>query len=291
MKQALKLKESNKEILKQKIYESNKLDHDDWASTHDSNVPYISRKKTRMFYWKLLLDNIKKNNIDLRNKKILEVGCGTGTYTDLFINQNISQYVGIDLSPRMIEFAKKKNRLNSSHFNKINFLVSSLEDFSIKNPNRYDVIYSTSFLHHLLDVKLGLKKIENMLKADGIDIALLEPINFRNEEWIEQLDFHLMNLAGFGGSKRIHLLKRYLYFIKFIIIESFYKRIFKNQKNNRELKIPKKINYVDYQLNKSFRLSDFVTNNIMSYTYKYLGYIEFSKFMKNDNHQMLILKK
>lgn len=105
------------------------------------------------------------------NKKVLDIGCGTGEFAPLFKN---ADYYGIDISFSYIAYAKKKN--------KGKFLVMDATKLEFNN-DVFDQILIMAILHHLEidDVKKILIEAKRVLKSDG-KILILEDVK------IEQLD-------------------------------------------------------------------------------------------------------
>lgn len=103
------------------------------------------------------------NNL-LKDKKILDVGCGDGT--DLEYYRNFTKGVfGIDSSEELIDIAKSKidsNRLKVGHFGNIPF-----ED------NFFDVVLSKYALQTTEDVLPFLKESYRVLKTGGNLIFLV----------------------------------------------------------------------------------------------------------------------
>ncbi len=93
-------------------------------------------------------------------KEILDVGCGVGLGTKLLIDKGFS-LTAIDISPKMIEYTKKRNP-NSSNITD-DFLEYQFE-------KKFDAIFSMAFIHlfpkNIAD--LVLKKMYKLLKKDGI---------------------------------------------------------------------------------------------------------------------------
>ena len=99
--------------------------------------------------------------------KILELGCGTGNFTNFFLSFKPSEILGIDSSKNMIKIAKNKHKNKKLIFKHINIA-------NFKSNNKYDLIYS---LFHVLSYqtkKNEIKKFFNIpkknLKKNGIFI-------------------------------------------------------------------------------------------------------------------------
>lgn len=107
-----------------------------------------------------------------KNKTILELGVGTGYFTNFFLNNDIKSYYGIDISEVAINNLKKQ-------FNKGNFLVGDITNnqFYPKGVT-YDVIFSASVLLHMTDdymLENVIKNISLKLKEEGYFIEI-DPI-------------------------------------------------------------------------------------------------------------------
>lgn len=109
-------------------------------------------------YEKLLLREI---NCGLKNG--LDIGCGTGEFTKK-LSKRIDNVSGIDISPVMIEEAKKRNSSEN-----IQYVV---KDFDELDENiKYDCIVSIATFHHL-NMETTLPKIDRLLNENGILIVL-----------------------------------------------------------------------------------------------------------------------
>jgi SAM-dependent methyltransferase len=86
-----------------------------------------------------VMETLKKLNIDFKDKKILDVGCGTGVYT-LKIAQLAKSVVGIDFSEKMLEVLKEDaKKLNITN---ITTHHSTWDDFNLNNQI-YDISICT----------------------------------------------------------------------------------------------------------------------------------------------------
>ncbi|WP_105616356.1 class I SAM-dependent methyltransferase [Vallitalea okinawensis] len=109
-------------------------------------------------YKKLLIkevDNIKGIGLD--------IGCGTGEFTEKFANK-VSMVYGIDLSPIMIEEAKKRHSSKN-----IKYVVQDFDE--LDEEIRYDYIVSIATFHHL-ELQSALPKVKRLLKDNGVLIVL-----------------------------------------------------------------------------------------------------------------------
>lgn len=93
----------------------------------------------------------------IENKKILDIGCGTGAFAPLFNSQN---YFGIDILPVYIEYAKKNC--------KGSFEV--MDATNLKFPSEsFDRVLIMAVLHHLNDedADMVVKEALRVLKPNG----------------------------------------------------------------------------------------------------------------------------
>jgi 2-polyprenyl-3-methyl-5-hydroxy-6-metoxy-1,4-benzoquinol methylase len=98
--------------------------------------------------------------------KALEIGCGTGMFTEMFAATG-ARLVGVDLSPELLEKARARHLPP----NQVQFLEKPFEDCLVDGP--FDAIIGSSILHHL-DVEAALPKIFSLLKPGG-RISFAEP--------------------------------------------------------------------------------------------------------------------
>src|SRR3989344_6253640 len=109
-------------------------------------------------FWKLEFDKFK--NL-LPNGKVIDIGCGEGRDAKFFINNNYS-YVGIDLSPEMLELARKLNP------------TADLFEMSMYNLNFTENIFdgfwaAASYLHIPKQrADEALQELKKVVKIGGI---------------------------------------------------------------------------------------------------------------------------
>lgn len=101
------------------------------------------------------------NKINLKNKDILDVGCGGGILTE-----NLSKYkaniIGIDISKMLIKTAKKHSKRNN-----ITYHVCDINQFSAINKKKFDIITCMELIEHINDQENLIKICKQLLKKNG----------------------------------------------------------------------------------------------------------------------------
>ncbi|KAF5299211.1 hypothetical protein FQA39_LY02384 [Lamprigera yunnana] len=116
-------------------------------------------------------DMLKKHLQLLKIKEhgnVIDVGCGPGnvTYDVLYplLPKSINKLVGIDVSPKMIKFAKESYENSTVKFVELDILGDKMpEDF----VGHFDHLVSTYCLHLVNDQRKALKNMHIMLKPEG----------------------------------------------------------------------------------------------------------------------------
>lgn len=93
-------------------------------------------------------------------KVIVEVGCGQGICSD-YLGDKLTQYIGIDPSPYLIERAKHQYAGHNKSFKVGNAYNLMLDDKSV------DGIVLVNVLFHLKDLTLANREISRVLKPGG----------------------------------------------------------------------------------------------------------------------------
>ena len=96
---------------------------------------------------------------------LLDVGCGIGTWMIPFI-KNGFECIGIDISPKMIEFGKK---FAKTHKTKLKLKTANMLELPF-DDEKFDYVISVAAIHHLDNNKKRLKALSEMkrvLKRDG----------------------------------------------------------------------------------------------------------------------------
>jgi 2-polyprenyl-3-methyl-5-hydroxy-6-metoxy-1,4-benzoquinol methylase len=97
---------------------------------------------------------------------VLEVGCGTGMFTEIFARSGCS-LVAVDISGALLELA----RARSLPTNRVRFLRKRFEDCGAEGP--FDAVIGSSVLHHLA-MDEAMPCMYRLLKPGGV-ISFAEP--------------------------------------------------------------------------------------------------------------------
>ena len=101
---------------------------------------------------------IKSELPDLKGKTVLDAGCGTGRFCEIAVKQGASFVKGIDLSPKMIEEAKKN--CPQGEFETADLAVDAIKE-------KYDVVICGLVLGHITSLESALLNLANALKPEG----------------------------------------------------------------------------------------------------------------------------
>lgn len=125
---------------------------------------------------------------DVRGKEILCVGCGSGEECIKLVELGAKRVIGIDLSPALIEIAKKS-------YPQIEFYVADMEQMEFDNIS-FDIIVSNLTMHYVPKWSKTLEKMKKILKSAGeIIITTNHPIRFGAE--IKRLEDREIFLLGY----------------------------------------------------------------------------------------------
>lgn len=91
---------------------------------------------------------------------VLDVGCGPGRAILFFKNKGVRNLFGIDLSPLMIQKAKKRLGKNAV------LKVASVEKLPFAS-NKFDIVTNTEAFHHFPNPEKAVREMHRVLKKGG----------------------------------------------------------------------------------------------------------------------------
>tara|TARA_B100001063_G_C16587662_1_gene463980 strand:- start:187 stop:789 length:603 start_codon:yes stop_codon:yes gene_type:complete len=129
------------------------------------------QKRSHSFPWSIIRkkesDTILSMMGNIKNKTILDVGCGSGYYSKLLIKKNAKKVYAIDRSNKMLKKIREKNII------KVN---QNVENFNINNT--FEKVVCAGILEFVNSVEKVLKNIKKHSKNNCILVILCPTDNF-----------------------------------------------------------------------------------------------------------------
>ena len=168
------------EILLDTYFNNAKEITNDDLEDHIKNRIFVSR--TKIIPWVM-------KNLELKNKKLLEIGCGTGSSSITLAEQG-AEVTGIDVDIPSIKAARLRANLLAL---KIKFLELSSTEINKLNESFDIVMYYATLEHMTVEERIeSLKQAYSLLSENGYLIVVEAP----NRLWIE--DTHTSELPFFN---------------------------------------------------------------------------------------------
>lgn len=105
---------------------------------------------------------------DFEGKRVLDLGCGFGWHCRYAVEHGAVSVLGIDLSEKMLEEARKRNVSSL-----IGYRCMAIEDFDFE-PESYDVVISSLTFHYLESFGEICRKVNSCLTAGGSFVFSVE---------------------------------------------------------------------------------------------------------------------
>lgn len=103
-------------------------------------------------------DELKRLIGDVKGKKVLDVGCGTGRLIGYLQNEG-AEVTGVDLSEKMVEKVQKK-------FSFIDVKQADIRELPFENDS-FDVVIAAFVIVHLKDLQEAFDEVCRVLKPGG----------------------------------------------------------------------------------------------------------------------------
>jgi ubiquinone biosynthesis O-methyltransferase len=168
------------------------------------------------YHWKQISTSLRKRNLfvvaryqmivdliaeEIKNKKILDVGCGDGVLS-YFLAKKGGDVTGIDISEKAIGFAKEKCK----DINNLEFKVASVYKLPFSDET-FDYVVSSEVIEHIAEPEKMLRGIKRVWNKKG-KVIITTPIRYTKkpldkmhyQEFFEE-DFRKILEENFKGYK------------------------------------------------------------------------------------------
>lgn len=99
---------------------------------------------------------------DVKNKSILDIGCGFGDHAKKLSKQKYKNLVGFDISKELIKFANYQRIPNST------FYIGDMSKKLKHDDSSFDIVYSGLAIHYIENINKLFKEVNRVLKKNGI---------------------------------------------------------------------------------------------------------------------------
>lgn len=175
----------------------------------------LSEKENEISYRQArdtFLELCRSLNVDFTNIKILDIGCGSGFYTNIIKSQGGKDYTGVDITD--VLFDELGKRFPGFNFRKL--------DISEKNLNgQFDLIVMIDVTQHIVEdqkFSFAMQNIKSSLSKDGIFIVtsrLSESFRQTDKHVVHRtIDFYKNEFPGAEFSQPVHFRDKYIFAIK-----------------------------------------------------------------------------
>ena len=154
---------SNERIEREKQFHDRRYTNDNQRQQKVSKFYSITGSITRAYQQKILQNS--------KNSKVIEYGCGKGSYAFEIAENEAKLVTGIDISPIAIETAIQQAAKNIQ--DNISFEIMNAENLEFAEGS-YDLICGSGILHHL-NLALATDSITRILQPEG-KAVFLEPL-------------------------------------------------------------------------------------------------------------------
>lgn len=127
----------------------------EWQNKRDS--------KTHFAHDYLEKPAMRKLTPDLKGKKVLVLGCGSGEECIEFAKEGASFVLGIDSSSELINIAKGQAEFNEFATSQVDFRCQKIEELNI-DVKDFDFVYSSLTMHYVEDWTTTLTNIKKLMK-------------------------------------------------------------------------------------------------------------------------------
>ena len=174
-----------------------------------------------LFRRKKSIDFLK--NLNVKNKIVYELGCGSGFLAKDILDLGASKYVGLDISSEAIDRANKINA-NLIKNNKCIFFCGRPNDFL---DIEYDILFSLGFIDWIYD-----HEIDDLIKFTNLEKPFFHSFSALNKKSISQYFHRLYVYISYKRNKKLSPIYRSENHIKNFFKTDYLINFYSNKKLN-----------------------------------------------------------
>jgi len=130
-----------------------------WQKRFDSKV--LDSKK-------VINELFSDNNLNLseiiKNKNVIDIGCGSGRFAIALSQLGAKKVTAIDINPQGIELGRRFSK--ELNIDNVEFIEHSVLELPFQD-GEFDFVFSKGVLHHTGNLEKGIKEYSRVLKKDG----------------------------------------------------------------------------------------------------------------------------
>ena len=151
--------------------------------------------RAHSFVEKPMMKSMMRN---LKGKKVLMLGCGTGDEARLLEEFNAKDIVGIDISKESIEIAKKT-------YPEYKFIIGDMHKLPFED-NCFDFVYSSLSIHYSENPEKVYNEVYRVLKKKGYFLfSVGHPMRWTSEKvMIENEEYKLLGYQNSSTENKIY---------------------------------------------------------------------------------------
>jgi 2-polyprenyl-3-methyl-5-hydroxy-6-metoxy-1,4-benzoquinol methylase len=153
------------------------IKHGEWLAVHDTEVVWGWGTPAGRIRARRRADLIIAGAALSPGKRVLEIGCGTGMFTEMFAASGAT-IIAVDISPELL----KKARARGLPPGQVTFCERRFEDCDVEGL--FDSVIGSSVLHHL-EIESAVRRIKELLKPGG-RITFAEPNMLNPQVFLER---------------------------------------------------------------------------------------------------------
>ncbi len=155
------------------ILSANQAYHDLEASTYDSAHPYIRNQFSQRLFEQDIDRILHGLPSDRKPPRVLDCGAGTGNLTLKLLRRGCN-VTSVDISGEML--TRLANKARATGLSAPTIVHSDVDSFLGGTTEQFDLICSSSFLHHLPDYRATYLSLVTHVRPQGFVYTSFEPM-------------------------------------------------------------------------------------------------------------------